>query len=215
MEQNLIIFITNIFLIKYVLLSTDFVLEKYGQKLKANEACLIFDTSGFKIGEEIYIKITGFFFEQYPYIEYYFYDNEDTQQNGQCNSVSVELFKEYFNKIEKVLDDYGNLLYEIRYFIIDKKKKYLGTSNGNYLKIFPHMHGAYDIENTKINQGYARILGIVIAVVVIVGVIIVIIIYCIYRRKRMAQFNQGGSTYNPQNVPVKNVYNNPNYAYPS
>ena len=77
------------------------------------------------------------------------------------------------------------------------------------------MDSLYDVENTQMNQGYARIVGIVIAVVVIVGIIVAIIIYCIYRRKRMAQFNQGGSTYNPQNVPVKNVYNNPNYAFPS
>ena len=77
------------------------------------------------------------------------------------------------------------------------------------------MYGNYDIENTEINQGYARIVGIIIVVVVIVGVIIAIIVYCIYRRKRMAQFNQPGPINNAQNVPVKNMYNNPNYAYPS
>ena len=214
MKQNLIIFITNIFLIKYILLSTDFDLEKYGQILQTSDPCLLLDSSGFKIGEEIYIKISGIFLEEFPYIEYYFYDNEEVVPNNKCIPSSVQPFKEYFNKIDKVLDDYGNLLYEIRYFTIDKKKEYLGESNGNILKIFPHMYGTYGIENTEINQGYARILGIVIACVVIVGVIIAIIIYCIYRRKRMAQFNQGGSTYNPQNAPVKNMYNNPNFAYP-
>ena len=183
--------------------------------MQTNDPCILLDSSGFKIGEEIYIKISGFFLEEFPYIEYNFYDVENIEQNGKCIIPSSQsLFKEYFNKIDKVLDDYGNLLYEIRYFTIDKKKEYLGESNGNILKIFPHMYGTYGIENTEINQGYARILGIVIACVVIVGVIIAIIIYCIYRRKRMAQFNQGGSTYNPQNAPVKNMYNNPNFAYP-
>jgi uncharacterized membrane protein len=67
------------------------------------------------------------------------------------------------------------------------------------------MEGIYDIENTNINQGYARIVGIVIAVVVIIGVIIAIIISCICRIKRMAQFARGGISYNPHNVLVKNV----------
>ncbi len=215
MKQNLILFITYFFLIKYILLTTDFELEKYEQKTLQSDLCIRFDSSSFKIGEEIYFKITGRFL--YPYIEYYFYDDEEIpSQENKCNIISVKPpFKEFFNKIDKVLDDYGNPLYDIRYFTIDKTKENLAASNGNYLKIFPYIDGFYDIENTEINQGYARIVGIVIACVVIVGIIIAIIIYCIYRRKRMAQFNQGGSTYNPQNVPVKNMYNNPNYAYPS
>ena len=190
MKHNLFIFITYNFLIKYILLATDFDLGKYQLLQLQSDPCILFDSSEFKIGEEIFIKITGTFLEEFAY-------------------------KEYYNKIDKVLDDYGKPLYEIRYFTIDKKKEYLGTSNGNYLKIFTHMNGNYDIENTEMNQGYARIVGIIIAVVVIVGVIIAVIVYCIYRRKRMAQFNQSGPTYNAQNVPVKNMYNNPNYAYPS
>ena len=215
MKKNLIIFITNFFFIKYILSSTDYELGKYQLLSGLINRCITFDSSDFKIGEEIYIKITGRFSN--PYIEYYFYDDEDIlQTEDKCNIISVvPPFKEYFNKIEKVLDDYGNYLYDIRYFTIDKKKESLASLNGHYLKIFPYMDSLYDIENTQMNQGYARIVGIVIAVVVIVGIIIAIIIYCIYRRKRMAQFNQGGSTYNPQNVPVKNVYNNPNYAFPS
>ena len=215
MKKNLIIFITNFFFIKYILSSTDYELGKYQLLSGIMNLCITFDSSDFKIGEEIYIKITGRFSN--PYIEYYFYDDEDIlQTEDKCNIISVvPPFKEYFNKIEKVLDDYGNYLYDIRYFTIDKKKESLASLNGHYLKIFPYMDSLYDIENTQMNQGYARIVGIVIAVVVIVGIIVAIIIYCIYRRKRMAQFNQGGSTYNPQNVPVKNVYNNPNYAFPS
>ena len=209
MKQALIIFITYIFLIKYILLSTDFDLEKYGLLQLIKDPCILFDSSDFKIGEEIYIKITGVFLEQYPYIEYYFYDEENSIQK--CDIIQGQpIFKEYYNKIDKVLDDYGNLLYEIRYFIIDKKKEELASINGNVLKVFPHMYDKYDIENTKINQGYPRIVGIVIAVVVVAIIIFAIIIYCIYRRKRMAQLNQGGPTYNPQNVPVKNMYNTPN-----
>ena len=216
MKHNLFIFITYIFLIKYILLETDFDLGKYQLLQLQSDTCILFDSSEFKIGEEIFIKITGIFLEEYSYIEYYFYDNENKNKNEKCNNLSGQsLIKEYYNKIDKVTDDYGNPLYEIRYFTIDKKKEYLGTSNGNYLKIFTHMYGNYDIENTEINQGYARIVGIIIVVVVIVGVIIAIIVYCIYRRKRMAQFNQPGPINNAQNVPVKNMYNNPNYAYPS
>ena len=216
MKHNLFIFITYNFLIKYILLATDFDLGKYQLLQLQSDPCILFDSSEFKIGEEIFIKITGTFLEEFAYIEYYFYDNESKNKNEKCNNLSGQsLIKEYYNKIDKVTDDYGNPLYEIRYFTIDKKKEYLGTSNGNYLKIFTHMNGNYDIENTEMNQGYARIVGIIIAVVVIVGVIIAVIVYCIYRRKRMAQFNQSGPTYNAQNVPVKNMYNNPNYAYPS
>jgi len=215
MKKNLIIFITYIFLIKYILLTTDYdyYLGQYQILPWIVYSCINLDSSGFKIGEEIYIKITGRFLKNY--IEYYFYDDEESPiENCLVDPVQIPLV-EYFNKVDKVLDEYGNYLYDIRYFTIDKKKENLGLSNGNMLKIIPYMQGLYDIENTKINQGYARIVGIVIACVVIVVIIIAIIIYCIYRRKRLAQFSQGGPAYNPQNVPVKNMYNNPNYAYPS
>ena len=76
------------FLIKYILSSTDYDLGQYQLLSGIINPCITFDSSGFKIDEEIYIKITGRFLQNY--IEYYFYDDENIPESEhRCNIISV------------------------------------------------------------------------------------------------------------------------------
>jgi hypothetical protein len=72
MKEKLFFYIACIFLIKTVLSETSPIdLEKY-KKILHNSPLVIFNSTDFKIDEEIYFKISGFFVEDF--IEYRFCD---------------------------------------------------------------------------------------------------------------------------------------------
>ena len=72
MKLKFNIYIIFIFLIPKVLLS-DIELHKYGKLTGITYTPVIFDSKDFEIGDEINIKITGKFIDNYIY--YYFFDD--------------------------------------------------------------------------------------------------------------------------------------------
>ena len=207
--------VMNIIIISKVLSSTDYYLEQYEQLLQTEDRMIILKSSDFKENEEIYIKLTGIF--NFEYIDFKFYDNYD-----EINKDDNSKFKhEYPTKNDAQYDVNGAFLYDIKYYTIEKNKKNLGDLKGDYLVIYPNMYGIYDFENTKINQGYSKLVGIIVSVGIVVIIIIVVIVYFCYYRKRRLRGGPGisSNSYKPQQkVPVQ--YNNgyppaPNNGYPN
>jgi hypothetical protein len=175
---------------------------------------IVFNTERFKEKEEIYIKVTGLFF--YEYIDFAFIDDINLLSNiNSKNEIKFE--REFPTKTDAQYDPNGAYEYEIKYYTIEKEKKYLGNLNGNNLVIKPYMNGYYDIENTKENFGYSKLVIICITVGIAAIIIIIVIIHIIKRRKRFNQNYPPATPYNAQQkVPIQ--YNNgypPNYPYPN
>ena len=220
--------ILYIFLISPVLLTT-VDLEKYN-KINTVLPVVVFDSSDFKIDEEIYIVISGYFI--FDYIEYVFVDDIPLYSNYPTSG----LRKGYSTKTETTKDSNGVYKYQVRYYTIEKTKNNINNRQGKYLLIFAYMDGEYVIENTKENKGNSKsvIIGVVVAVVVVL-IIVGLIIY-FYRKRKYALRNQAyNQAYNENNqvqvnnnvIPYNNnvnsnnefnsnekIYNNsPNYNY--
>ena len=174
--------ILYIFLISPVLLTT-MDLKKY-EKINTNSSVVFFDSSDFKIDEEIYIVISGNFIQDY--IHYVFVDDIPLYSNYPTSG----LRKEYSTKTETTKDSNGVYKYEVRYYTIEKTSSKVNNRQGKYLLIFTHMDGEYVIENTKENKGNSKavIIGVVVAVVVVL-IIVGLIIY-FYRKRKYALRNQ-------------------------
>ena len=176
-----------------------------GKKVHTDSPLVIFDSTDFKLNEEIYIKITGYFV--YTYIDYVFFD-DISELNDPYN---IEYIKENSNKaVDKgqKLDGYD---LETRYYTIEKTTSHLKGAEGYYLAIYTYMYDYYDIENTKDNEGNSKALiaGIVVGVVVVIA-IVAIIIYCC-RKKKLAALQQNNGGYPSQDINVQNnagQYNN-------
>ena len=207
MKLKFNIYIIFIFLIPKVLLS-DIELHKYGKLTGITHIPVIFDSKDFEIGDEINIKITGKFIDNYIY--YYFFD--DFNKLESLSQYEIEtLDYESSNKEESHND--GT---QTRYYTILKLNIVLNDSNGKYLAIYAYMDGAYNIENTKENEAnLLTAIIVIIVVLIVVAVIIGVIIYCIRKRQAaMRQANQNipvtAQIVNVQSnyIPNNNVYNN-------
>ena len=176
--------------------SNDKILKKYGTiEADALDYSVIMDTSGFKKGENIYLKIRAReFIDNYLYYE--FFDNINTYEPRDNWD-----YYEYINK-KKTESDY-KAGYFTNYYEIKKDDTVLHGVEGNYLALFFFVtSGRVTITNTKEDEGKlstGAIVGIIIAVVVIIA--IVIIGWCIKRRKHQQY----------QNQPEVVVSNNQNY----
>ena len=176
--------------------SNDKILKKYETiEADALDYGAIMDTSGFKKGENIYLKIRAReFIEDYLYYE--FFDNLDTYEPPDNWD-----YNEYKNS-KKTEHDY-TAGYVTNYYEIKKDDTVLHGVEGNYLALFFFVtSGRVTITNTKEDEGKlstGAIVGIIIAVVVIIA--IVIIGWCIKRRKHQQY----------QNQPEVVVSNNQNY----
>ena len=210
MQFKYILLLIYISLIKQALTTTVHDLNKYGKLEDFNSSIVIFDSHDFKLDEEIYIIITGYF--QFEYIHYIFIDSlEDLYDIDITNITNIELnenlIKEYSNKADTVNDE-G---LKKRYYTIEKTKSHLNGKEGKYLALYVYMDGTYDIENTKENQGNSKVvIACVVVGVVVVIAIIGIICYC--RKRKQQQQNNGDFTVQ-QNVNVQNnngPYNNRN-----
>ena len=203
--------ILYIFLIGQVLLSTTWELGKY-QKLNTDSAVIFFDSSDFKVDEEIYIVISGYYI--YTYIDYVFVDDISLH----ASFTTSELRREYSTKYVTKTNVYDGYTFEERYYTIEKTRDRIKNGSGKYLLIYTYMHGFYDIENTKDNLGNSKavIIGVVVGVVVL-AIIVGIILYCYRRKKRLAAMNQANvQVYSDNNqVQVNNNNNVPNYNYPN
>ena len=192
-------------LIGQVLLSS-MDLGKYG-KINTNSDVVFFDSSDFKVDDEIYIVISGYF--RQTYIEYVFVDDISIRSSF----TTSDLRREYATKTVTKTDIYDGYTYEERYYTIEKTRNHIKNGNGKYLLIYTDMYGYYDIENTKENHGNSKavIIGVVLAVVVI-AVIVGIIVYC-YRRKKLAAMNQVSVPVYSDNNQVQVNNNNNVIAY--
>ena len=168
-----------------------------GKKYHTNDFLVIFNSTDFKLDEEIYIKITGYF--KHTYIYYVFSD-----KISELDDPNIEYIKECSNKVvdkDKKLDGYD---LKTRYYTIEKTTSNLKGKEGYYLAIYTYMYDFYDIENNKDNEGNSKVLiaGIVVGVVVVIA-IVAIIIYCC-RKKKLAAMQQNNQGYPLHDV---NVYN--------
>ena len=201
--------ILSLLLITNVLSSSDY-LDKYEIFQHIDRQNIIFNSKDFKEDEEIYFRITGFFINEY--IDFKFFDDYENPPNP--NSVRFE--RESPTKVEARYYPNGAYQCDVRYYTIEKKKKYLEGIKGDYISIITYMNGFYDIENTKENFGYSKLVITIISVGIVVILIIIVIVYCIKRRK---MYNQGypSSAYNAQQkVPIQNNNGyNPNIGYPN
>ena len=153
--------------------------EKY-KTVETENPIIFFDTSDFKVGDEIYLIISGEFMFDDDEIYYAFIDDISTTEDFYFE---VEIS----NKVEAIKDRGDD--YESKYYTIKKTKEAIKEGEGKYLLLLTYMHGKYKIENTEENKGNTNLIIIVVVVVVVViAVILFIICYC--RRKKQAAINQ-------------------------
>ena len=130
MELKFILLLFYISLINKALSSSDYDLEKYGKLEKISDAMILLDSHDFKLDEEIYIILTGYFFE--TYIQYIFIDSIPDFLNNNFASYDSKLIKEYSNKVDK-LNEVG---LEKRYYTIEKTQSHLNGKEGKYLALY-------------------------------------------------------------------------------
>ena len=188
--------------------------------VSSTDGYVVFDSSEFNTGDNIYFKITCSYFVL-DYIEYEFLDDLDKADpffgTEYCYSTLTDT--EY---------EYGVTIRETKYFTIKKDNIHLGNLNGDYLVLYLYCGGSnISIENTKEDQSnIGLIVGIVIAVIAFV-VLIIIIVYCCKRHKRLAMMQANpvysgsaavipqpydGTYLNNMPMPVNSAYVYPNNA---
>ena len=184
-------------------------LEKYST-LTANDNYIVFDSSGFGVGESMYFKITTeehcadfFYYKYYDNIEliireklqYYvkYHSSESTSVNGRTNKM-------------------------VREFTIEKKQTEIGGDiKGNYLLLNYDCNSQYEIENTQTGSEMSMTTIIIITCsFVAVVAIISFIYYCYCRRVRQQMAVSSsyvvpyGSSYYQQGMyPNPMMYQNP------
>ena len=176
--------------------------EKY-KTVETENPIIFFDTSDFKVGDEIYLIISGEFMFDDDEIYYAFIDDISTTEDFYFE---VEIS----NKVEAIKDRGDD--YESKYYTIKKTKEAIKEGEGKYLLLLIYMHGKYKIENTEENKGNTNLIIIVVVVVVVViAVILFIICYC--RRKKQAAINQENYQYNNNVKVYNNGYNTNDQVY--
>ena len=181
----------------------DGILKKYGTiKVSGTDGGIIFDSSEFKEGEDMFFKIEALIF----YDNNIYYEFVDDLSTYYPSPFYYNYFSAYYTNT-----DYDGS-YEIHYYTITKDKAHLGNLKGKYLIIFFECSGFVTITNTKENEGnISTIIAVIVVIIVVIG-IGVLIYYCIRRRKNAqmiqmtnAQVNQ---VYNQNNMNQNNnMYN--------
>lgn len=186
--------------------STDSGILKKNESITVNgyNGYAIMDTSDFKEGDEIYIKIKAIYF----YDTYLYYEFTDD-----IRAYSSPWFEDYPSEFStKTIYENG---YEINHYTITKER--LAGGRGNYLVMYFDCQGMVTITNTIENEGNNKTIIIIVSVVVVVVIIVIVLIvyYCI--RKKRAQYLQteegNNMNYQNQNVQINQKYNNQNYGY--
>ena len=180
--------------------SDDGILKKYGTiQAKGSDGGIIFDSSDFEEGEDIFFKIKA----------EYFYDTEIYYEFvDDLSTYHPSLFYNSYHSTHYTDKDYESG-FDIYYYTIKKDKTLLGNLEGKYLIIFFQCRGIVTITNTKENEGNSSVyIAIVVIIIVVIG-IGVLIYYCCKRRKN-AQINQNAQINNVQNMNQNNLVYNPN-----
>ena len=193
-------------------------LKKYEKvTVPSTEDHIIFDSSDFKKGEEIYFKVTADSFNE-DYLLYKFFDDGASMAN-----VDLDTYKKATPSKTDNEYDGEEIVSVTKYFTIKKDERDLGSLEGKYLVIVFYCTGNVLIENTKENEGKTTmIVIIVVVVVVVIAVAICIFCYC-KRRKALANGTTTNEVYVGNNDPNYNMntgnnanvynknYNNNNY----
>jgi hypothetical protein len=111
--------------------------EKY-KTVETENPIIFFDTSDFKVGDEIYLIISG----EFMYDEIYYAFIDDISTNEYFN------FEEEKPNKNETIKDRGDD-YESKYYTIKKTKKAIKEGEGKYLLLLIYMYGKYKIENTE------------------------------------------------------------------
>ena len=193
-------------------------LKKYEKvTVPSSDAHIIFDSSDFKKGEEIYFKVTADSFNE-DYLLYKFFDDGASMANDELDTYKKATPSKTDNEY-----DGGEIVSVTKYFTIKKDERDLGSLEGKYLVIVFDCTGNVLIENTKEDEGKTTmIVIIVVVVVVVIAVAICIFCYC-RRRKALANGTTTNEVYVGNNDPNYNMntgnnanvynknYNNNNY----
>ena len=211
MKTNFLILFIFISLTSFILSSNDFFksltfLKKDEKvKLKATENVVIFDSDSFSEGDKMSFKITAIEFGNDD-IMFEFFDDYNIQDFDMDHDESPERRKD----AEDVYDsDVWSGEGKTNFYTIKKDKKYLKTNvKGKYLAIYIDASGEILVENYKKDDN--TIVVVIVVVVVVVIIVVIIICYCVKRKKRLAQMNNGA--YNGNNAYVNNNPNQGNYG---
>ena len=193
-------------------------LKKYEKvTVPSTEAHIIFDSSDFKKGEEIYFKVTADSFNE-DYLLYKFFDDGASMAN-----VDLDTYKKATPSKTDNEYDGEEIVSVTKYFTIKKDERDLGSLEGKYLVIVFDCTGNVLIENTKENEGKTTMIVIIVVVVVVV-ILVAICIFCYCkRRKALANGTTTNEVYVGNNDPNYNMnpgnnanvynknYNNNNY----
>ena len=175
----------------------DGILKKSGSiTVNWDDGGIIFDSSDFKVGDEIYIKIKAeYFYDSHIYYE--FVDDLSTYEPSY-------VYEDYYKTFSTKTDYEGDFV--IHYYTIKKDNSHLDNQKGNYLIIYFDCDGSVTITNTVENEGNnATVIAVVVVAVIVVIVVLAIVIYC-YRRKKMAPMVNGMEVA-PQSYGVQNPQN--------
>ena len=179
-------------------------LKKYG-KIITSDSYIIFDSSDFKIDEEIYFKITADSFHE-EYIQYKFFDDVDSINDVILGSLS------FFKKVDPLITENGSDESVTKYYTIKKSERDLGSLEGKYIVIVFDCNGNVLIENTEINEGdNSSWISIIVVLLFIAGICILCYCCCCKKKKKDANLTgANGATTNQVYTDNNNQNNNMN-----
>ena len=182
------------------------ILKKYGS-LKTSGQYVIFESSGFNIGESMYFTIKREMkFDSFMYYKYA--DNIDG-----VDTTDFHYFKSSNSESSTKVN--GRITSHERYYSIEKKNSEFDGTNGNYLVLKIPGFGEYEIENTKSSGATTIIIIVVVFVVVVIIIVVACIIFNRYRARKMMLMRANRMPYGvagyPQ--PMYPVYGNSQYMY--
>ena len=147
------------------------IIEKYGKK-KINSKKVILITSGFNVGEEIYISITTYDYCLRHELDYSFYEDINDSNKDSLKALSTVYYSSSSSVNSKKTYN----------FVIEKD-----DSDGNYLYMIHNCYPPVTIENTEKNQTKSiliTVIAIFVSFIVFIIILIIIIVCCCRRCRR-------------------------------
>lgn len=150
---------------------------KHGTAI-TKDYCIIFDPTGFQVGETMFFKISATEFND----DFLYYEYLDDLENYEFN-FNLKKLHEVKSYYKKEPDEDSKSSKAIHYFKIVKSKEDLGNLEGKYLLLYCNFDGTAEIVNTKKDEGKrSQILSIVISIVCVVAIAL-IAYFCFFRKK--------------------------------
>ena len=183
MSRNfMIILLLSSLYISGVVSATYDVIPKYGEKKTSGLRYAVLDTSGFEVGDEIYISVTAYYrCNNYYDLYYRFYETiEGKSSLSYSDSVyySSISYTESFNSYEETIN------YKI------KKQK----SNDNFLYMESKCSPPLYFENTESDTTKVILIVSIVVSIVVLAIIITVVVCMCRRCKRNAAY--GAVAYN-------------------